>query len=65
MRGEKQVFFNIRVSDSNILVDMRPSQMKAGLKLPVSVKGYHKSWIPDVYLSNHFVSYFLQYSPSL
>ena len=35
------------------------------LDIPVCVRGYHKSRIPDVYLSNHFVSYFLPFFPSL
>ena len=36
-----------------------------GPNVPVCVWDYHKSRIPDVYQSNHFVSYFLQFFPSL
>ena len=56
---------NIEASTGHIVIQLKAYLKWVEPKLPVSVKGYHKGLIPDVYLSNHFVSYFLPFFPSL
>ena len=62
---DNRFVFNVGNIVGNVWKTTKVLRRIEGLNIPVCVRGYHKSRIPDVYQSNHFVSYFLQFFPSL